>query len=75
MDPGRQHRVNAGKEKQWIHDAERDRDNLRASGLRLIRMGETIEGNFDLEESHNAASWINKRQRILRREERLGKSR
>ncbi|MCK9591397.1 MAG: hypothetical protein M0Q91_05240 [Methanoregula sp.] len=71
MDRKHQHLINAAKEKHWIDDAKRDQVNLTKQGHQLIRQGKTIEGNFDLQEARNAGSWVNKRQAILRKEERL----
>lgn len=72
VDSQHQHCVNAAKEKHWMGDAKRDDRDLTQTGHQLIKHGKRIEGNFDLDEARNAASWISKRQKILHHEERLG---
>jgi hypothetical protein len=71
MDRKTQHQINAGIERHFLDDAERDKRNLEREGHALIAKGMTVRGNFDLQEARNAGSWITKRQGILRREERL----
>ena len=72
MDAQRQHRTNATKEKMFMTEAAHDARNLRHSGLRLLKKGETIEANFDFQEAHFAESWKDKRELILRHEQHLG---
>jgi hypothetical protein len=72
MDTLKQHRTNAAKEKRWMDDAKRDQRELTAEGHRLIGRGLKIEGEFDLQEANNAASWLTRRKKVVEREERLG---
>jgi hypothetical protein len=71
MDPHAQHRANAGKEKRFIADAARDARDLNIVGSRLWAEGKRTEAQFDFEEARNAESWVDKRKRLLEREERL----
>jgi hypothetical protein len=72
MDRQEQHRHNAAKEKRWVADASRDAHNLTREAAQLSARGLTVEARFDAEEARLANSWVGKRERILRREERLG---
>ena len=68
-----QHRINAGIEKHYLDDAIRDKINMTQEAHALQSRGLGVRAQFDLNEAHNAESWIPRRKRMLAREERLAK--
>ena len=68
-----QHRINAGIEKHYLDDAIRDKINMTQEAHALQSRGLGVRAQFDMNEAHNAESWIPRRKRMLAREERLSR--
>jgi hypothetical protein len=71
MDTTEQHRKNAALEKRFMTEARNDENYLHAAAQREASQGHIVESRFLAQEARFAGSWLGKRERILKHEEKM----